>query len=225
MDRTCQRRSIRLRDHDYRAAGAYFVTICSFQRECLFGQVVDGAVRLTPYGEIVRDEWEKTAAVRHNVIVDEYIVMPNHLHGIIFIVHDDGTLDRHPASDHVGAHRCAPDTIDVDIDGGTQRVAGNITPCHDRAHVGACDRAHVSAPLRRRQPGSVGSIIAGFKSAVTKRINMVRTNPGCPVWQRNYYERVVRTEAELANIRQYITENPQRWDQDENNPINGGKCP
>jgi putative transposase len=213
MDRTCQRRSIRLRDHDYRAAGAYFVTICSFQRECLFGQVVDGVVRLTPYGEIVRDEWEKSASVRHNVIVDEYIVMPNHLHGIIFIVHDDGTRDGHPASDHVGAHRCAPGIYDGGIAG------------HDRAHVGACDRAHVSAPLRRRQPGSVGSIIAGFKSAVTKRINMVRSNPGCPVWQRNYYERVVRTETELANIRQYITENPLRWDQDENNPINGGKCP
>jgi REP element-mobilizing transposase RayT len=86
------------------------------------------------------------------------------------------------------------------------------------------NRAHSSAPLRR-QSGSIGSIIAGFKSAVTKRINTLRDNPGCPVWQRNYYEHVVRNETDLTNIRQYIANNPLKWDLDENNPANAADLP
>ncbi len=77
--------------------------------------------------------------------------------------------------------------------------------------------AHSSAPLRRT-PRSLGSLIAGFKSAVTKRINMLRTSPGFPVWQRNYYEHIVRDEDDNNRIREYIVSNPVRWAEDENNP-------
>jgi REP element-mobilizing transposase RayT len=79
------------------------------------------------------------------------------------------------------------------------------------------NRAHVGAPLRR-QSGSIGSIVAGFKSATTKRINQFRTNPGCPVWQRNYYERVIRNESELSLARDYVVTNPLKWDLDRENP-------
>jgi len=199
-----KRRSLRLQDYDYRGAGAYFVTICSFQRECLFGEVVDGEVRLTPFGEIVREEWLNTAALRPHVDLDAFVVMPNHFHAVIFIMHVDDAHDVRPATENesfVGAHRRAPGTYD----GGM-----------GRPHIGG---AHIGAPLRR-QSGSLGSIVAGFKSAATKRINTLRDNPGCPVWQRNYYDRVIRTEKELANIRQYIADNPAKWDLDENNPSN-----
>lgn len=80
-------------------------------------------------------------------------------------------------------------------------------------------RAHVGAPLRR-QSCSIGSIIAGFKYQTTKHINIIRNNPACPVWQRNYYERVIRDENELARAREYIVNNPLKWDLDQENPLN-----
>jgi len=72
------RRSIRLRDYDYCSTGAYFVTICAFQRECLFGEVVNGEMQVNPFGEIVREEWQKTDILRENVTLDEFVIMPNH---------------------------------------------------------------------------------------------------------------------------------------------------
>ncbi len=77
------RRSIRLRDYDYCSTGAYFVTICAFQRECLFGEVVNGEMQVNPFGEIVREEWQKTDIVIENVTLDEFVIMPNHIHGIL----------------------------------------------------------------------------------------------------------------------------------------------
>ena len=181
------RRSIRLKDYDYAGTGAYFLTICTFQRECLFGEVVDGDMRLNDAGYIVHEEWQKTAVMRPNVIVDLHMVMPNHFHSIIV----------------VGAHCMRP------------VAAGNVG-----AHCGAPNpKGACNAPLRRTS-GSVGSIVAGFKSAVTKRVNALRDNPGCPVWQRNYYEHIIRNKDDLANIRRYIAENPLKWDLDENNPAN-----
>ena len=177
------RRSIRLQNYDYSTAGAYFITICTFERECLLGDVVAGEMRLNGIGQIVQEEWLRTAEMRKNVILDEFVVMPNHFHAIIHI------------HDIVGAHCMRPDY-------------------NERAHV---DRAHISAPLRRK-PGSIGSIIAGFKSVATKRINQLRNNPGVPVWQRNYYERVIRNELELESIQQYIVDNPAKWQEDENHP-------
>lgn len=82
------RRSIRLKGYDYTQAGAYFVTICTHERECLFGEVINGQVRLSRWGEIVYEEWFRTAELRPYVRLypDEFVVMPNHVHGIIWIV-------------------------------------------------------------------------------------------------------------------------------------------
>ena len=79
------RRSVRLKDYDYASVNGYFVTVCTHNRECLLGEVVDGKMRLSAYGEIAKDEWLKTASVRPNVVLDAFVVMPNHLHGIIII--------------------------------------------------------------------------------------------------------------------------------------------
>jgi len=84
------RHSIRLKDYDYSQNGAYFVTICTWQRECLFGEIVNGEMVLNDMGLIVVDEWEKTAIVRKNVILDEFVLMPNHFHGVIFFSEDVG---------------------------------------------------------------------------------------------------------------------------------------
>jgi REP element-mobilizing transposase RayT len=136
-------------------------------------------MRMNDFGVIVREEWLRSAEIREEIILDEFIIMPNHLHGIIFI------------DVHVGADGVRPGS----------------------GHEGACH-----APLRR--PKSLGSFVAGFKSAVTKRINQIRDNPGCPLWQRNYFERVIRNDRELAAIREYIANNPMKWAMDKENPAN-----
>ena len=165
------RRSIRLREYDYGQAGAYFVTVCTQDRECLFGEVVDGGMVLNAPGKVVAAVWLRSAVIRGEIELDVFVVMPNHLHGIVVI-----------------------------------------------RDVGAHGRAPVPTALRR-SPRSLGSFIAGFKSAATKRINEIRGTSGTPVWQRNYYEHVIRDEDDLARVRRYIAENPLRWSEDPENPL------
>jgi len=166
------RQSIRLKDYDYTQAGAYFVTICTHKRECVLGDVVNGEMQLNELGQVVEIEWLKTAEIRDNVELDAFVIMPNHIHGIIVI----------------------------------------IESC-----VGATGRS----PLRNGPaPKSIGAIVAGFKSAATKRINELRSTPRAPVWQRNYYEHVIRNEDDLNEIREYILNNPLRWELDSENPKN-----
>lgn len=168
-----RRRFIRLPDYDYAQTWSYFITVCIQDRDCLFGEVVDGEMRLNEAGVIVHEEWLRTEAIRPEVKLDIFQVMPNHVHGIVFIT--VGTPGM------VGAHGCAP---------------------------------------LHRAPKSLGSLVAGFKSAATKRINQARGTPGQPVWQRNYYERVIRNERELDAMRQYILDNPAKWSEYRENPQN-----
>lgn len=177
--RTHRRRSIRLQGYDYTQAGAYFITICTQDRACLFGDIVDGEMRLNPFGHIVLEEWQRTALVRPHVTLDAFVIMPNHIHGII-VINDD--------ANPVGAtRRVAPTTMTPEI-----------------VRAGPAS-------------GSVGAIVGQFKSAATKRINALRGAPRAPVWQRNYYEHIIRDDESLNRIRQYIGQNPLRWDLDREN--------
>jgi REP element-mobilizing transposase RayT len=183
MNPRFHRRSIRLKGFDYTASGAYFVTLVSFRRECLFGQVVEGEMRLDPYGEILRQEWLKTAEIRSNVELheDEFIIMPNHLHGIIWI-------NAVGATSKVGATcQVAP----------TSTIA--IAPTRSRTLIS----------------NSLGAIIGQFKTVTTKRINSLRDAKGLHVWQRNYYEHILRNQRDLENICNYIAANPANWENDE----------
>jgi len=166
------RRSVRLKDYDYSQEGAYFVTVSAHNRECLFGDVVNEKMRLSPVGQIVRDEWLRTESIRRDVTMDEFVVMPNHLHGIICIRR--GTLQRAPTVERFGK------------------------PASD----------------------SLPTIVRLFKSATTKRVNILRNMPGTPVWQRNYYEHIIRDEDDLNRISQYIQDNVLQWVYDKENPIN-----
>ena len=169
------RRSIRLPGHDYSTPGAYFITICAYGHECLFANVIDAKARLSPYGEIVREEWERSATLRPTITLDAFAVMPNHLHGVVALQEDSS----------VGAHSCAP-----------------------------LRAAHPNAPLQRRTR-SVSSFVAQFKASAARRINALRGTRRAPVWQRNYYEHIIRDEADLERIRFYIQDNPNRWPEDE----------
>jgi REP element-mobilizing transposase RayT len=173
------RRSIRLPTYDYAQAGAYFVTMVTHQRQCLFGEIVGGQMRLAAYGQVVSEQWLRSALVRGEIELDAFIVMPNHIHGIVIM---------------------------------------RVQPMA----VGAHGRAPLPSSLPYRPPRSLGSLVAGFKSAATKRINEIRGTLGVSVWQRNYYERVIRNGEELNRVRQYIIDNPAHWEQDRENPNNVG---
>ncbi|MCX8025667.1 MAG: hypothetical protein N3A60_10730, partial [Thermanaerothrix sp.] len=188
--------------------GAYFVTLCTHQRGHLFGAVVEGTMVLNPYGKIVGEEWFRTAVIRPYVRLDslEFVVMPNHIHGIIWLETVGAEYDE---ATHVGAE------YDGAV-GATRRVAPTR---------GAIQRVAPTRTPNGPAPGSIGAIIGQFKSIVTKRINVLRGTPGAPVWQRNYYEHIIRDERALATIRHYIAENPIRWALDHYNPASQGNDP
>jgi putative transposase len=141
------RRSIRLREYDYSQNGLYFVTICTRDRLLLFGAIADGLMNLSSMGQIAQEEWFKTARIRAEIRLHEFVVMPNHIHGII-------------------------------------EITGDVT---------------------------LGKVVRGYKSAVTAQINSLAGNDGIAVWQRNYYEHIIRDEQSYQNISAYIQTNPQRW--------------
>jgi putative transposase len=183
------RRSIRLREWDYSSPGAYFVTICTEQRVSLFGAVVDREMQLNTYGCIVETEWERSARIRQEIELDAFVVMPNHFHAVVHIVEvDRGDWPVAPTTP------IAPPPVDP---------AMPVTPEHEPEFK----------PGPR--PRSLSSLMVRFKGAVTKHINALRQNPGDKVWQRNYYERIIRNERHLQAVREYILNNPVNWEKDE----------
>jgi REP element-mobilizing transposase RayT len=220
------RRSIRLKGYDYSQNGLYFITICTQNREHLFGTITNGQMALNPMGEIAHNEWFKTASMRPNIRLHEFIVMPNHIHGIIEIIptppHPVRThcmrppdMPNHGQSERLGRVQRAP-TNAATTDNHGQSEPGHGQHAGDivRAH---CMRPHDAPPITnnhgQRAP-TVGDIVRGYKSAVTKRINEIRNISGVPVWQRNYHEHIIRNEIAYLRISEYIQANPRRWQDD-----------
>jgi REP element-mobilizing transposase RayT len=195
-----RRRAMRLRDYDYVGAGGYFVTVCAWRRQCLFGDVVDGGMRLNDVGMVVKNCWNAIPEHFRHVELDEFVIMPNHIHGIFWIKDGDFAVGARHASPWSNAK---PRQI-----GGTISASG----------MDDGTRARHASPLRGPKKGSVGAIVGSFKSAATKHINTLRVNTDNPVWQRNYHEYVIRGERDLLAVRQYITDNPAKWDLDVNHP-------
>ncbi len=216
-----QRHSTRLREYDYCGPGVYFVTICAFQRESLFVEVVGEEVHLNELGTAVCDYWQAIPGYFPHVRLDEFVIMPNHFHAILHITDLTNPLG---AQNNVGAV----------VVGAKQAVSASPGfGCHgnkvDGSNMGEAGVSFAS-PLQFQLPqphgtvqGSLGSVIQNFKSVSTRKINKIRNNPGCAVWQRNYYEHIIRNETDLTKIRQYIINNPLKWELDENNLINFGK--
>ncbi len=207
------RRSIRLKGYDYSSKGAYFVTMVSHMRECLFGEVATDRVVLNAFGEIVADEWKKSGDIRKNMEFDVFVVMPNHIHGILHIVDCRGDQPVAPTTKHPLANAMGDKP-----DPPTQPARQPFANGRDVFAKGRGDR-----PVAPTSPAgrSLPSFVSGFKSAVTKRINELRRMPGVPVWQRNYYEHIIRDEVSLNRIREYIVNNPLQWDIDPENPRSG----
>ena len=178
---TRRRRPLRLPAYDYAQPGAYFITLCTYRRLPLFGEIIEDRMRLNDVGQAVQSCWAELPLHFPHVEVDAFIVMPNHIHGVIMI-HD------------AGEHLAAPENVG----------ATHASPLPKRAF----------GPRHR----SLVSIVGSLKSAAARRINQLRGTPGAPVWQRNYFEHIIRDEAALNRIRAYIQSNPQRWHFDVENP-------
>jgi REP element-mobilizing transposase RayT len=158
------RRSIRIPDYDYSQPGYYFVTICTYNKECLFGRIVDGKMVLNEDGKIISKTWLWLSEQYTYIRLHEWIIMPNHLHGIIEY-----------RDDCRGGSRTAPTVIKY-------------------------------KPL--------GRIIGAFKTVSTNRINTIQNTSDSRLWQRNYWEHVIRDENDLIRVRSYKINNPLKWSND-----------
>lgn len=168
------RQSIRLKGYDYSQDGLYFITLCTFDRKCFFGYIENSKMILNAAGNIAEQCWTDIPNHFPQVILHDYVIMPNHIHGIVEIV---------------GANQYSP------------AIAKNISP----------EAAKNISPLRGPSQ-TIGSVVRGFKIGVTK---WMRQNTDIQnIWQRNYYEHIIRDHNSFKNISNYIINNPSKWEQD-----------
>ena len=180
------RRSIRLKGFDYTQPGAYFVTLVTKNRETLFGEIAEGDVRLNTYGQVIHTFWQRLPTTFPSIALDVWIVMPNHLHGILWILRQDGETGE-----------TWQKFADLDA---------RIIPDQNSDHP------------KGTQPGSLGAIVGNFKLTTARRINRIRKSPGESVWQRDYYDDIIRNQHHLDAVRNYIRQNPANWQHDTEYP-------
>jgi putative transposase len=269
------RRSIRLKGYDYSRAGLYFITLCCEDRICRFGEIV-GANGIRPemilneYGQIAFNEWIKTTEIRSNVELGEFVIMPNHIHGIIRLLgrgesyspelyspesHSpelkneiNNELNSRDNMDELYLPELNNELNTPDNKGvcDTPRRTENIEELHlselnnelntpDNKGVcdtplrnelsdspyngGVCDinlgvtdnKGVCDTPLRSPSQ-TIGAIVRGYKSSVTKQLGLLGFNE--KLWQRNYYEHIIRNEQSYQTISEYIINNPSKWKDD-----------
>ncbi len=158
---------LRLKNYDYTNFGAYFITVCSRQKKHLFGEVIGNEMKLNEAGNAVESAWNDLPVHYSNVELDQYVIMPNHFHGIIVL--------RRP-------------------------IGAGFKP----------------APISLRLHG-LPEIVRALKTFSSRKINQISKNTGQPIWQRGYYEHVIRTDESIERIREYIVNNPLSWHLDREN--------
>ena len=203
------RRSIRLKHYDYSNEGAYFITICCNGRKCLFGNITNGEMILNANGNIAYNEWLKTTDIRSIVELDVFVIMPNHIHGIIIINNQMVVTGRgvlHTPS--LGMNECVnkPNVF----------YSPGQHPTSESLRLPVIRQGVCNTPLRS-QSNNIGAIVRGYKSAVTKQMNILNSSKydqSSKVWQRNYYEHIIHNEQSYQNIADYIINNPSKWNAD-----------
>ncbi|MBU0763378.1 MAG: transposase [Bacteroidetes bacterium] len=222
--------SHRLPGWDYSSEGWYFLTWVVQDREHLFGEICDDEMVLNQYGLIVKKEILRTVEIRTGFILDEWIIMPNHVHILAGIINDNENNAFHGSQNDSGENHFIDETY------GTVETHGNDeTHVIDETH-GIVD-THSCAYLRNnhafqnirtfnigkinkqkpefvRLPRSISSFVAGTKSTITTQINQLRNTPYQRVWLRNYNDHIVRDENEFYRIRNYIRNNTKNWNRD-----------
>lgn len=184
------RRSIRLPNYDYAQIGAYYITIVTHNREMLFGEIVNSEMKLSSLGQIAQREWERLPKRFKHIELGAFVIMPDHVHGIIIIRYGRGTADISRPNNPQDLRRApTPDATTVE---------------------------QFSKPVS----GSIPTIVRSYKSSVALRINYARPGDSTPVWQRNYYEHIIRDEKDMQAKWDYIESNPSNWENDNENPHN-----
>lgn len=190
-----RKNSLRLESYDYSWFGAYFITICSYKKEEIFGEIENGLMLLNNVGKIVQTSWHQIPKNYKNIKLDDFVIMPNHIHGIIRIVeaiHESPKIKRpiHESSED------NPSQNNIKQNSGVIR----------------------ELPLRiERRKMLISKIIGRFKMNSSKLINDIHNSKGSHVWQRSYYDHIIRNDNDLNNIKQYIQNNPLNWIKDKNN--------
>ena len=211
------RKSIRLVGYDYSQVGLYFITICCEDRICRFGYIEDGKMTLNIYGKIAYDEWTKLPERFPNIELDVFQVMPNHIHGIIVIT--VGATLAVAQNDSV-----APNDIGAqnDIDAQNDMVAQNGTGIQNDSGIDN-NRARVNRDngARVNRAPTIGNVIGAYKSLVTHgclEIYKSKNEMMGKLWQRNYWEHIIRNDISYRRISEYIINNPVKWIDDKFNP-------
>lgn len=178
------RRSIRLKGFDYSKQGLYFITLCTNNREHIFGQIKDGTLELNQFGKIAYDEWLESTNIRNNISLGEFIIMPNHMHGIICIEKQISTNNK------IGEFKSPSNNLGAIIRGYKGSTTKKINQLK-RKDTGVSQYTPKDTGVLQYAPNRIGSI-----------------------WQRNYYEHIIRTEKAFNNISNYIINNPKNWGKD-----------
>lgn len=206
-----RRRSVRLQARDYSSPGHYYLTLCTRNRRPLFGSIRDGVMGLNDLGRAADKFWNEIPRHFPYMELDEYVIMPNHVHGIIRIV------------THEWVH------VDFPLRAiGTSIAPGLVMAGTNVLDVGANDHSPLRNPNRvvpypqiarwnpRGTSRTIGSMVRGFKIGVTRWAH--ENGHYDSVWQRNYHDHVIRSERSLDRVRAYIRANPVKWTRDRQNP-------
>ncbi len=200
------RKTLRLKNYNYSDAGSYFITICTKDREYLFGKIIDGVMELNNSGIIAHKMLQGIPNMHNNIVLDQFVVMPNHLHAIIAIV-DQISVGNASEPKIKNTKEIENSTNDI-------KIAENLNM---RSEINTTnDRTKMEIP----------KIIQSYKSEVTKRIKNISGNKSkSSIWQKSYYDRIIRNEKEFENIQEYIFYNPIKWNLDIENEMNDNSDP
>lgn len=213
------RKIIRLQTWDYRWAGSYFITICTQNREHYFGEIIDGKMQLSHIGVIADIFWHEIKNRAKNVELGEFIVMPNHVHGILILKDNNVEIDNSDINNVGTGHALSRiDNSDIDnsdIDNvGTGHALSQQALSQNILSQNTLSQNHQSIGQKRFQnigKNSISSIIGGYKSAVTKHANRLGFEFG---WQTRFHDHIIRDEKAFNTISAYILHNPQKWEAD-----------
>ena len=204
--------SNRMPGWDYAGNGSYFITIVTNGRVNWFGGIFNDKMILSDFGKIVNDEWIKSFEIRNELFMNEFIIMPNHLHAIVI-------LKKPVNTDH------SNDLNDLIVEMHGRASLQSNTQSTNQSN----DQSNDINPVFQRKPKSISSFVAGFKSATTNKIDdfidannldILKFNKNNRLWQPNYHDHIIRNKSEYHSIKNYIINNPVKWDEDKFNEGN-----
>ncbi len=208
------RHSIRLQGYEYTQSGAYFVTINTYKKEHLFGEVVNGVVQLSQMGEIAYEQWLKIPTNIPHILLDAFVVMPNHIHGIVVITEKTAVRGKGKAFDHRFTQTDRTSLNDWIKLNDSKKLGSNALPIQKGSRTPMYHKESASPTDPNRlgsSPGSLPAIIQNYKSITSRRINKLLDSRGSTIWHRNYYEHIIRDEEDYSRIVSYIQQNPKMW--------------